>query len=1307
MDDIMISASDVQVLLECWSPSPHASATHALDPSVKLEPTPVASPVSSTLPVRQSAQLDVCHTIPARDEVPAAVACFPAASALRSTANCRTASSEQRDSFREIGEQVPDTQGTLTRQVESTEGHISLHGPRPSPRLLAVPDTDAGGMNQSPAPIKRQQNLLALHWPNSRDPHHSTHALPAAGVTSLQQGWPKVALSPRSHDPPVEANGDTVMLLPKDQHSQQLDALHGHSESLLSDGTLPVSVERVTTSRPATPADADEVAAQPALVSPARHLPSAQVQCSPKPPAIMPDSSRDASAGLQLAPHFTVHEPVDTCILHLEPDVAGERHNAQTTATERGNLPDDVRPMQCLLPAIPLEQVAATLSTASLSGCAPVEQPLIADPCPAAALQGATAAGPKILSGRIRRRSTATFGRASPVHSTICEATAVAKPETKKGRRISGSATFQVHRASAVGSAPVWQWPENSKDKPVKESLPEQPVPVSSAAEHLPRQKNYTDDASRKGKGTLSKADAALPISGKKRGRPALTYSSTDSPETLAGVESTPGTARALVSASPALSPATPGPCAATSKRPPIVKVGFHPLWAAVGCHEKLPAGALAKASIQGLQPCGWFHGAAVPHEHLEMRMLMTGMHLPALLLPDTAEAGRVTVNGMLLHPRLQAVTQADAAHKAAREGDHALLPACSSSRASIELQWPREKCVPALQLLELPSMSELEDLEIGRLKVHRLRSRPTPDATLLSAQQARLSCGCGTMQPASTPTVAYVQAVSVSGRDRLPPLTLVLPSEYKQPAVQPRDIQISVSAQGIAQVSRAPACLPADDAEYARQLEKAIETTSRSMRSVSLAQKNKLLAAEQPFEICLSPDATLVSVMHASLVTTEVIGLLAGRFSAETNKLIIRYAIPCRALPIDEDKHVNVELDPAHSASAHEFVHSAGLTVVGWYHSHPSFQADPSIRDIENQLLSQQAYCKPDSPNVPYVAMIISPNDPKSVGPWPNISFFQVRLPAETTLEADIPMSLKATQDSVCIVSHEPVSQVTTTDRTPKARPSRSKRPERGIEDATSVGFLSTSAESMLDDEGKASYLKEIEKLQPSQMRGFAYELVVEPTPTERLLGQLTAQLQEGLSVKSSRVRATLLELSEFYAAEGKPFDAGLIAARAAGIDGRLDIPALKRSLPANLPFPMPSAARIITSLEMPPAAASDSSFDFEDPPCANVLAGFIDRYSHAYELIFSQNMHCSFALAAVCDLFEYYRRFRFRVSLDASCDYLMITTNNELVTVTSPFLLRMEERVLWVGSLFGFSKQDLAAFASAILSHLRRCWT
>lgn len=49
--------------------------------------------------------------------------------------------------------------------------------------------------------------------------------------------------------------------------------------------------------------------------------------------------------------------------------------------------------------------------------------------------------------------------------------------------------------------------------------------------------------------------------------------------------------------------------------------------------------------------------------------------------------------------------------------------------------------------------------------------------------------------------------------------------------------------------------------------------------------------------------------------------------------------------------------MDPESEMRAREVFAEQGYGVVGWYHSHPTFEPQPSIRDIENQT-SYQVEC-------------------------------------------------------------------------------------------------------------------------------------------------------------------------------------------------------------------------------------------------------------------------------------------------------------------------------------------------------------
>lgn len=42
--------------------------------------------------------------------------------------------------------------------------------------------------------------------------------------------------------------------------------------------------------------------------------------------------------------------------------------------------------------------------------------------------------------------------------------------------------------------------------------------------------------------------------------------------------------------------------------------------------------------------------------------------------------------------------------------------------------------------------------------------------------------------------------------------------------------------------------------------------------------------------------------------------------------------------------------MDPLSQVKARDLLDSMNMQLVGWYHSHPTFPPNPSLRDIENQ---------------------------------------------------------------------------------------------------------------------------------------------------------------------------------------------------------------------------------------------------------------------------------------------------------------------------------------------------------------------
>jgi proteasome lid subunit RPN8/RPN11 len=121
--------------------------------------------------------------------------------------------------------------------------------------------------------------------------------------------------------------------------------------------------------------------------------------------------------------------------------------------------------------------------------------------------------------------------------------------------------------------------------------------------------------------------------------------------------------------------------------------------------------------------------------------------------------------------------------------------------------------------------------------------------------------------------------------------------------------------------------------------------------------KKDLLKENVQPFSIRVSPDALFLADLHAHLSDSEIIGFLGGHYSLSEKCIYIQAAFPCKATDRVDAGDTDVEMDPVSQIYAREAISNHGLSVVGWYHSHPTFQPNPSVTDIENQASYQQLF--------------------------------------------------------------------------------------------------------------------------------------------------------------------------------------------------------------------------------------------------------------------------------------------------------------------------------------------------------------
>ncbi|KXS19142.1 hypothetical protein M427DRAFT_29123 [Gonapodya prolifera JEL478] len=146
------------------------------------------------------------------------------------------------------------------------------------------------------------------------------------------------------------------------------------------------------------------------------------------------------------------------------------------------------------------------------------------------------------------------------------------------------------------------------------------------------------------------------------------------------------------------------------------------------------------------------------------------------------------------------------------------------------------------------------------------------------------------------------------------------------------------------------------------------------------------------PFKVVVDVGVKLLIDLHAHLSHHETLGLLAGTFRPSTGDspatLHLRLARPCRSL---SSSPVHCEIDPLSELAARKEFAERDLEVVGWYHSHPTFEARPSGRDVATQggyqALFRRGGCVTESGGSggkdvePFVGVIVSPRGGQGVG--------------------------------------------------------------------------------------------------------------------------------------------------------------------------------------------------------------------------------------------------------------------------------------------------------------------------------------
>jgi len=170
-------------------------------------------------------------------------------------------------------------------------------------------------------------------------------------------------------------------------------------------------------------------------------------------------------------------------------------------------------------------------------------------------------------------------------------------------------------------------------------------------------------------------------------------------------------------------------------------------------------------------------------------------------------------------------------------------------------------------------------------------------------------------------------------------------------------------------------------------------------------------LCETQPFRLKVHPDAAFVCDLHAHLCDAEIIGLLGGWRDPANNCVHVQAHFPCKALKRDDDGATDVEMDPVSEFQVPEVIRAQDLEVVGWYHSHPRFAAEPSVTDIENQDNYQALFRDDTAAPPPFIGLIVGTYDTANESSQSIMRYFHVAPPPpDMAVHQVVPLGLRAT---------------------------------------------------------------------------------------------------------------------------------------------------------------------------------------------------------------------------------------------------------------------------------------------------------
>uniref|UniRef100_A0A3B5LL07 Myb-like, SWIRM and MPN domain-containing protein 1 n=1 Tax=Xiphophorus couchianus TaxID=32473 RepID=A0A3B5LL07_9TELE len=162
----------------------------------------------------------------------------------------------------------------------------------------------------------------------------------------------------------------------------------------------------------------------------------------------------------------------------------------------------------------------------------------------------------------------------------------------------------------------------------------------------------------------------------------------------------------------------------------------------------------------------------------------------------------------------------------------------------------------------------------------------------------------------------------------------------------------------------------------------------------------------QEPFQVIVCAETLLIMdmVLYKHIAHARCVILLSNAIKRRESS----QAEPCNSVSTG----LQCEMDPVSQTQACDVLSSLGFSVVGWYHSHPSFHPNPSVRDINTQDQFQSYFSRGGAP---FIGMIVSPYDPANPSTHSQITCLLVKESQEPSSQNKLPyrFNFLSSQDS------------------------------------------------------------------------------------------------------------------------------------------------------------------------------------------------------------------------------------------------------------------------------------------------------